>query len=185
MKKPSIRNRIVDHVTVRAGDLVPHPHNFRRHPGRQREALADSFEEIGFARSLVGYRLPDGRIQLIDGHLRAEVDPNLHVVVEILDVSPEEANKLLLTLDPLAALAKTDEDAARELAQILETDSQALRELWDMVAANGKPPVVPENGPPAVREQWLILVTCSSEQQQIDLLERLQKEGLPCKALIS
>ncbi|MFL5245058.1 MAG: ParB N-terminal domain-containing protein [Gemmataceae bacterium] len=185
MKKPPIRNRIIDHITVRAGDLVPHPHNFRRHPDRQSQALADSFEEIGFARSLVGYRLPDGRIQLIDGHLRAEIDPNLNVVVEILDVTSEEANKLLLTLDPLAALAKTDEDAARELAQILETDSQALRDLWDMAAANGKPPIIPETEPPVIPEQWLILVTCASEIEQIDLLERLQKEGLPCKALIS
>jgi hypothetical protein len=185
MKKLSIRNRIIGHVTVRAGDLVPHPNNFRLHPSSQREALSDSLEEIGFARSLTGYRLPDGRIQLIDGHLRAKVDPSFEVVVELLDVSAEEANKLLLTLDPLAALAGTDEEAAKELARITETDSQTLRDLWDMVAANGKPPVVPDTGPPIVPEQWLVLVTCENEQQQIDLLGRLQKEGLSCKALIS
>ena len=185
MKRPPIRNRIIGHVTVRAGDLVPHPNNFRLHPSSQREALSDCLEEIGFARSLTGYRLPDGRIQLIDGHLRAKVDPHLEVVVELLDVSAEEADKLLLTLDPLAALAGTDEEAAKELARITETDSQALRDLWDMVAANGKPPVVPDTGPPIVPEQWLVLVTCESEQQQLDLLERLQKEGLSCKALIS
>ena len=68
----SIRNRIIDHVTVRAGDLVPHPLNFRKHPERQREALKASYDEVGFARSVLGYKLPDGRIQLIDGHLRTE-----------------------------------------------------------------------------------------------------------------
>jgi hypothetical protein len=183
--KKNIRNRIIGHVTARAGDLVPHPHNFRLHPSGQRAALAGSLEEIGFARSLTGYRLPDGRIQLIDGHLRAKVDPNLEVIVELLDVSPEEANKLLLTLDPLAALAGTDEETAKELARITETDSQALRDLWDMVAANGKPPNVPDSGPPLVQEQWLVLVTCAGEAQQIDLLNRLQKEGISCRALIS
>ena len=35
MKKP-IRNRIVEHVQVRAGDLLPHPLNYRRHPAGQR-----------------------------------------------------------------------------------------------------------------------------------------------------
>src|SRR5947209_2415672 len=96
-----IRNRIVGHETVRAGDLVPHPLNFRRHADEQRRALAASYDEIGFARSLLGFRLADGRIQLIDGHLRADFDPDMEVTVEILDVSVEAARKLLLTVDPI------------------------------------------------------------------------------------
>ena len=35
----SIRNRIVDHVKIRAGDLVPHELNFRTHPEGQKKAL--------------------------------------------------------------------------------------------------------------------------------------------------
>ena len=104
-----IKNRIIGHETVKARDLVPHPLNFRKHPDEQRQALAASYDEIGFARSLLGYRLPDGKIQLIDGHLRAEFDPDMDVLVEILDVTEEEARKLLLTVDPLATLAATDQ----------------------------------------------------------------------------
>src|SRR5207302_10255713 len=104
----TIRNRIVAHVTVRAGDLIPHPLNYREHPEHQRQALTASYEEIGFARSLLGYRLPDGRIQLIDGHLRQEFDPSREVTVEVLDVNEEEATKLLLSMDPVGALAETD-----------------------------------------------------------------------------
>ena len=70
-----IQNLIKEHVKVKASALVPHPRNFRKHPDEQRQALFASYEEIGFARSLLGYRLPDGRIQLIDGHLRAEATP--------------------------------------------------------------------------------------------------------------
>src|SRR5215471_20888796 len=127
--KDSIRNRIIEHVSVRAGDLVPHPNNWRRHPPDQRRALEDSLSELGDIRSLLGYRLPDGRIQLIDGHLRRDIDPERLVIVELVDLSEEEAAKALLTLDPLAALAETDAKAAQVLAAALQTESASLRGL--------------------------------------------------------
>src|ERR1700719_2547468 len=102
-----LRNRIKRHVRMRAGDLVPHELNPRLHPDMQREALTALYKEIGFARSLLAYELPDGRLKLIDGHLRRDLDPDMEVDVEILDVTEEEARKLLLSIDPLAALAET------------------------------------------------------------------------------
>src|SRR5215831_7048354 len=106
---PSIRNRIKSHRRVRAGDLVPHEWNFRLHPELQKAALQAIYHEVGFARSLLAYELPDGRLKLLDGHLRRDLDPDMEVDVEILDVTEEEARKLLLSLDPLAALAETQE----------------------------------------------------------------------------
>jgi ParB-like chromosome segregation protein Spo0J len=181
-----IRNRIVDHVTVRAGDLVPHPLNFRQHPQHQREALAASLQEVGFARSLLGYRLPDGRIQLIDGHLRAEHDPDAPVTVELVDVSEDEARKLLLTLDPLAALAETDARAAAELARRVETDAVALADLWQSLAANDATAraALDQAAEPPTTEQFLILITCDSEEHQTNLLAELHNRGLSCKALL-
>ncbi len=80
------RNRIKSHRKIRAGDLVPHEWNFRLHPEAQKAALQAIYQEIGFARSLLAYELPDGRLKLIDGHLRRDLDPNLEVDVEVLDV---------------------------------------------------------------------------------------------------
>ena len=57
-----IRNRIKAHRRVRAGDLVPHEWNFRTHPEHQRAALGALYREVGFARSLLAYELPDGRL---------------------------------------------------------------------------------------------------------------------------
>src|SRR5262249_15271700 len=105
---PAPRHRIKGHRRVRAGDLVPHELHPRRHPEAQRAALAALYEEIGFARSLLAYELPDGRLKLIDGHLRQSLDPDLEVEVEVLDVNDEEARKLLLSLDPLVLLAEYD-----------------------------------------------------------------------------
>jgi hypothetical protein len=100
-----IRNRIKSHRRVRAGDLIPHELNFRFHPETQKAALEALYQDIGFVRSLLAYELPDGRLKLLDGHLRRDLDPNMEVDVEILDVNDDEARALLLSIDPLAALA--------------------------------------------------------------------------------
>jgi hypothetical protein len=84
-----IRNRIKSHRRVRAGDLIPHEWNFRLHPELQKAALHAIYQEVGFARSLLAYELPDGRLKLIDGHLRRDLDPDMEVDVEILDVTEE------------------------------------------------------------------------------------------------
>src|SRR3954453_23870721 len=127
----SVRNRIVRHVRVRAGDLVPHEHNARVHPDAQRRALKALYDEIGFARSVLAYELPDGRLKLIDGHLRqSELDPNDEIEVEVLDVNDEEARKLLLSIDPLAALADLDNAALNELRATTQSDSDILSALW-------------------------------------------------------
>src|SRR5215475_14235789 len=110
-----IRNRIKAHRRVRAGDLVPHEWNFRLHPELQKAALQALYREIGFARSLLAYELPDGRLKLIDGHLRRDLDPDLEVDVEVLDVNDDEARALLLSIDPLAALAQTQQQLHQRL----------------------------------------------------------------------
>src|SRR5437588_7484211 len=128
------RNRIRTHVRVRAGDLVPHELNPRRHNDAQRAALASLYEEVGFARSLLAYPLPDGRLKLIDGHLRRDLDPDMEVEVEVLDVNDDEARALLLSIDPLAALAQMQEQIHRRLLEITPTDSEELRAAWRATA---------------------------------------------------
>src|ERR1700720_1358686 len=125
-----IRNRIKGHRKVRAGDLVPHEWNFRGHPGVQKAALGAIYREVGFARSLLAFELPDGRLKLIDGHLRRDLDPDMLVDVEVLDVTEEEARKLLLTIDPLAALARTQEEIHDRLREITPTDDAELQAVW-------------------------------------------------------
>src|SRR6266702_4009187 len=123
----TIRNRIKSHRKVRAGDLMPHEWNFRAHPEAQRAALAGIYHEVGFARSLLTYELPDGRLKLIDGHLRRDLDPNMEVDVEVLDVNDAEARALLLSIDPLAALAQTQEQLLDRLLELTPVSDADLR----------------------------------------------------------
>ena len=125
-----LRSRISGHRRVRAGDLLPHELNYRLHPEAQRAALEALYRQIGFARSLLAYELPDGRLKLIDGHLRRDMHPDQVVDVEVLDVNDAEARVLLLSLDPLAGLAGREEDVHAELARLTPSDEQALSELW-------------------------------------------------------
>jgi hypothetical protein len=183
--KKNIRNRIVEHVQVRAGDLVPHPLNYRRHSSTQRAALAASYDEVGFARSLLGYRLADGRIQLIDGHLRRDMDPEMLVTVEVLDVTDEEARKLLMTIDPLAALAESDDELLEQLQASTPALSKELKDFWQSLLKVKPSLPTPEEEPPSLPEQYLILVQCRDEAHQAELLARFNAEGIACKPLMS
>lgn len=182
------RNRIVRHVCVRAGDLVPHEANPRLHSEAQRRALQMLYDEIGFARSLLAFELPDGRLKLIDGHLRASMDAEHLVDVEVLDVSDAEARSLLLAIDPLAELAGYDPPALEELRKRVEKDSGAVLTLWQTLeaaaASNRKAldKVRQEKAPP---EPFLIVIECTDEAQQVELLRRFQDEGLRCSAKLS
>src|SRR5438132_11197752 len=182
-----IRNRIKDHRRVRAGDLVPHELNFRLHPEMQKAALEALYREVGFARSLLAYELPDGRLKLIDGHLRRDVDPNMEVEVEILDVTEEEARTLLLSIDPLAALAETQEQLKKRLGELVPEVPEDLRLAWEAtaLAAIDSPPSAKRWAKKIIPEQYAILVTCRDEAHQVELLTRFHAEGLDCRALLS
>jgi hypothetical protein len=129
----------------------------------------------------------DGRLKLIDSHLRRDLDPDLEVDVEILDVNDEEARALLLSIDPLAALAKTQEQIHRRLVELTPAPSEELQAAWRAAAeASLAAAAAPQSWPPApLPSQFLILITCRDERQQIVLLKRFAAEGLECKALVS
>jgi hypothetical protein len=193
MGKPAAttpRNRIKDHRRVRAGDLVSHELNPRLHSDAQRAALAALYEEVGFARSLLAYELPDGRLKLIDGHLRQSMRPDMEVDVEVLDVDDGEARALLLSIDPLAALADYDGAKLDALRRVTDADSDVLANLWRSIASAGGAVERTLAGAKdkAVREpadQFLVLIECADEAEQTTLLQRFQQEGLKCRALLS
>jgi len=124
-----IKDRIKELRRVRARELVQNPKNWRTHPAAQARALGALLKEIGYADALIARELPDGQLQLIDGHLRAETTPNTDVPVLVLDVSEEEADKLLATLDPLAAMAEADTGRLQALLESVRSDDEAVQEL--------------------------------------------------------
>src|ERR1039458_10205464 len=131
-----IRDRIRELRRGQGESLLPNPKNWRRHPKTEADALRGLLNEIGYADALLVRELPDRRLMLIDGHLRAETTPDQEVPVLILDVSEEEADKLLLTLDPLAAMAESDSERIKALLATVRTNSAAVEELFKRTAGN-------------------------------------------------
>jgi DNA modification methylase len=147
-----IRDRIKDFRRVKAADLRPNPRNWRTHPQAQQDALRGLLAEVGYADALLARELPDGSLELVDGHLRAETTPELEVPVLVLDVNEQEAEKVLATLDPLAAMARADKERLDALLQRIDTGSEALQEMLNELAKdNGiyKMPEVTEDEVPA------------------------------------
>jgi DNA modification methylase len=132
-RRGPVRDRVVELARVRAGDLVANPGNWRRHPERQRAALRGLLRDVGYADALLTRR-EGNELVLIDGHLRQSLDPDQVVPVLVLDVSAEEADTLLATLDPLAGMATADPGALASLLERVRTSDQAVRDLLERVA---------------------------------------------------
>jgi hypothetical protein len=179
----SIRDRIRELRRIPAADLLPHPRNWRKHPRGQREALRGALAEIGYADALLARETADGALMLIDGHLRAEITPQSIVPVLVLDVTEDESDKLLATLDPLAALAEPDADKLAALLETVETGNAALGELLADLAGQSAAPAPADSDEP-LAGQYNVLVTCESESRQVELLQRLTDEGFQCRAFI-
>jgi ParB-like chromosome segregation protein Spo0J len=189
-----IRDRIKGLRRVKASSLRPNPRNWRTHPKAQEDALRGLLAEIGFADVALARELPDKSLELIDGHLRAGVAGDEKIPVLVLDVTAEEAGKLLATLDPLAGMADANPEALQALLAEVETSSDAVRAMLDGMAAAGKeqsPDTAAEEGAapeekaaPAIVERFAVIVELPDEATQTALLERLTSEGLECRALI-
>jgi hypothetical protein len=143
MKPLSWRNRVRELRQVSSEELQRNPHNFREHPEQQRAALRGILDEIGIAGVLLAYVDQEWGLTLIDGHARHEEGGTWPVV--ILDVNRSEANLLLATHDPLAALATTNATRLDGLLRNVTTGEPAVLEILALIAENAG--VVPPSEP--------------------------------------
>ena len=181
-----IRDRIREFRRVRADTLQPHPRNWRTHPAAQQDAMRGVLAEIGYADALLARELDDGTLQLLDGHLRAELTPDALVPVLVLDVDEAEALKLLVTFDPLAAQAETDAELLHGLLDEVQTDNQALAAMLGSLAVDSPLEQQLHDAAPAdliVPASFQVVVLCDGEEQQREVYERMTSEGFKCRVL--
>ena len=133
MAKRKYRDRIKSLRRVRASDLIANPKNWRTHPESQTEAMKGILSEVGWADAVLARETKDG-IALIDGHLRKEIAPDEMVPVLILDVDEDEADKILLTHDPIAAMADANEQVLADLIDSIDTDSEELEAMLSVLS---------------------------------------------------
>jgi len=182
-----IRDRIKELRRVRASELRPHPKNWRTHPSAQHDALRGVLAEIGYAGALLARELPDGSLELIDGHLRAEVTPDAEVPVLVLDLDEDEAAKLLAVHDPLAGMAGSNGAVLAELLGQVETENDAVQALLDGMLgepnAAGDEPEAETAKSLTIPEAFQVVVECRDEAEQQAVFERMTSEGYKCRLL--
>jgi hypothetical protein len=182
-----IRDRIKELRRVRAAELRPNPRNWRLHPPAQQEALRGLLAEVGYADALLARELPDGTLMLVDGHLRAETTPDSLVPVLVLDVDEAEADKILLTHDPLAGMATASEERLRALLAEVQTESDAVRGLFDSLAkeqaAASWEQAVPDKPEVNIPQSYQVVVECRGEVDQQAVFERMRADGYRCRVL--
>lgn len=131
VKKPTgWRNRIVGQGVVDAATLIPHPENWRVHGQRQRKALADALDTVGWVQSVVVSKRT-GRI--LDGHLRTAeaAERGETVPVVYVDLSEQDERLVLATLDPIGAMADTNRAALEAIQSHFADASAQVRALLE------------------------------------------------------
>jgi DNA modification methylase len=163
------RDRIKELRRVHSSMLRPNPRNWRTHPQAQQDALRGVLAEVGIADAVLARECEDGGLMLLDGHLRVETLPDAEIPVLILDVTEAEGDKILATLDPLAAMAEADANKLDELLREVQTGNDALAGMLTELAEEAgclstqepeivedeapEPPVVPITKP---GDLWLM-----------------------------
>ncbi|MBM4022154.1 MAG: hypothetical protein FJ284_07925 [Planctomycetes bacterium] len=170
-----IRDRIRELRRVPASDLLPNPKNWRTHPESQKNALRGVLSEVGMADACLARELPDGSLMLIDGHLRAETVADAKVPVLILDVTEAEADKILATLDPLAAMAEKDaEQLASLLSNLKEQNDNLAALVWPdyiidpLLSADWTPPEPGEMPTKEQKSEQDVLYLTAEQRETID-----------------
>lgn len=130
----NVRDRIVELRRVPASELRPNKKNWRTHPKAQADALRGVLADIGFAGACLARELPDGTLELIDGHLRAETVTDQPIPVLVLDVTEAEADKLLATFDPLGDMAGADAGKLDELLKGVQSSNESVIGMLEGIA---------------------------------------------------
>ena len=184
-----IRDRIKELRRVPASELFASPKNWRTHPESQVKVLDGILGEIGYADALLARELPDGSLELIDGHCRRELTPDQVVPVLVVDLDEDEAAKLMTVLDPLAAMAETNKDALGKLLANVQTDSDALHAMLKSMAVENHIDVLENENESAGLDigntEFRVIVNVSDETAQAELIKQLEEEGFKCLPLMS
>jgi hypothetical protein len=139
---------------VTASSLTPHPANWKTHPPEQLAALRGvlSDPDVGWADAVIFNEMTG---HVLDGHGRLEsVGPDEIVPVLIGSWSEAAERRILLTKDPIAAMAQTQAEQLAELRdQVGELDadyfaglSGQLDELLAGLGSATNPPEGETNG---------------------------------------
>ena len=138
-------NRVVGYAEVPVSTLLANDRNWRRHPPLQTDALAGVLREVGIVQNLLvnkrtSPQWPDdqrGQDVLIDGHARTALalqQGQTTLPVTYVDLTPAEEAEILVSFDPLGALAEANTEALAGLLREVSSGESAVQQLLAQLA---------------------------------------------------
>jgi len=198
-KKSDWQNRIVGHDTKPASWFLANEANWRIHPKNQQDSLGGVLDEVGWVQDVIVNKRTseewgaDQNIEtLVDGHLRITLalrnGDETPVPVKYVDLSPDEERLVLLTLDPLGAMAASDKAKLDELMRAVQSDDDRVQAMIAEIAeregilqngqdekysANIQAPIYePKGEKPAIKDLY-------DETRTKELLAEIEASDLP------
>lgn len=182
MTNGKVRIRVTELIHVPASELRPSKKNPRRHTDRQRQAFQALMEDVGFAGAVIAYR-KRGKLEIIDGHLRAEELGDTPIPVLVTDLTEREARELMLLGDRVGEMAELEPVALEELVGSVELEAATLQELTQSMVDDSlrgeRRPGHASNTP----KTHGVIVECKGEDDATVLFERLKGEGYTCRTV--
>lgn len=169
----------VPRVELRAWDANP-----RKNDGEPVAAVMRSIRRFGFASPIIARRA-DGMV--IAGHTRLKAAEALGlemVPVRWMDLDPADAKLLALADNRLNEKADWDDTALQEILgdfslpdiELAGWDADDLSKMADDIDASDQSQ--------SVRTDFAVVVECTDENSQLEIIERCEAMGWKCRALI-
>ena len=151
-------NRITRYGAEDPKLLLANKKNWRTHPLIQREALESALNKVGVVQNVI---VNERSGRMIDGHLRVEMAISTGqptVPITYVDLSDDEENLILATIDPVTGLAGTDQALLDSLISDIRLSDisldfgNGLNELLESLSPSSYAAAAGEDDVPALSE---------------------------------
>lgn len=169
-------------------DIIPYENNPRQNDIAV-DKVAMSLEQYGWQQPIV----VDGDGIVIAGHTRLKAAVKLGMdkcpVVVADNLTQEQVKAYRIADNRTGELAEWDKDLLDlEIQELIDLDFDVELTGFSMedLGLEGDPePSTQPAERDQVQENFMVVIECETEEEQLSLLEKFQEDGLKCKALIS
>lgn len=124
-------SRIIGSGEEEPEQLLANPKNFRVHPKEQQDALEGALDTIGWIQQVI---VNQNTGHIIDGHLRVSLamrKGETRIPVIYVDLTQEEEDIALATIDPITGLANQDNELLQSLLAGIDLEDGLLADFLD------------------------------------------------------
>lgn len=186
-------------MTKKITDLQPQKSNINKHTEHGERLLRKSVQSYGLADGIT----IAANDEAISGSMRIETlaDMMPDVKIQIVETYGETllVNKRMDIATPETKMGRALSVAANKIAQVDFLPDFALLKEWadedvqikklfsddEWREGTGEEAEIVDSSNETVPEQYAIIITCATEQEQVFMLERFLEDGIQCRALMS